>query len=71
METDSVYRSYLLRLRRFSHSGTDKAEWRITLVEPGQSQELVFETIDTLCIYLAAQTTLHIPDTNGKEDSPD
>ena len=55
MNTDTGYRSYLLRLRRSGKPNDDGGVWRITLEEAGSGQETVFPTLDALLIYLTAQ----------------
>lgn len=70
MDNGSIYRSYLLRLRRYTQPRSDAVAWRISLVEPGQQQEHVFETIDALCIHLVTQMAAD-PKNSNKEDASD
>ena len=69
MDNGSVYRSYLLRLRLYAQPDSDVEAWRISLVEPGQQRERVFETIDALCIHLVSQMISNTKNTSKKKDA--
>ena len=59
-----VYRSYLLRLRLVDNAG--QPVWRASLEEPGSGHEQHFESLETLCTYLAGSIA---PDDDQKEDA--
>ena len=55
-KSSPTYRSYLLRLWWADNAG--QPVWRFSLEVPGSRTQLHFESLRTLCVYLAQQLSL-------------